>query len=167
MVFIKNRHRDGIYFLQFLTFYFFMEFEFLPINKMWFCTLWFRTKMLWIFHFFSLVRLWKVVLLLIRYIFEFSRWYIGTEICWYVLAKLSIKLSIIYYFLRFLTIYFFNEIVFLPIGFVLYDLYLNIVNFSRIFHEFFIFSPESKIVHLLNYPVTFLYIECHFNLLFC
>lgn len=71
LVFIKNRHRDGIYFLQFLTFYFFMEFEFLPINKMWFCTLWFRTKMLWIFHFFSLVRLWKVVLLLIGYIFEF------------------------------------------------------------------------------------------------
>ena len=68
-VFIKNRHREGIYFLLFLTFYFFMEFEFLPINKMWFCTLWFRTKMLWIFHFFSLVRLWKVVLLLIGYIF--------------------------------------------------------------------------------------------------
>ena len=96
MVFIKNRHRDGIYFLQFLTFYFFMEFEFLPINKMWFCTLWFRTKMLWIFHFFSLVRLWKVVLLLYWLYFRvFEVVYIGTEIWWYVLGKYIIGISIV------------------------------------------------------------------------
>ena len=115
-VFIKNRHREGIYFLLFLTFYFFMEFEFLPINKMWFCTLWFRTKMLGIFHFFWLVRLWKVVLLLIGYIFEFrGAVYIGSEILMLCPCRLL----------------------------------------------------ESKIVHMLNYPVTFLYIECHFNLLFC